>query len=92
MKQLEFFDIPSPCIGVCESGARGYCRGCFRSRAERQYWFQADDEAKRLIIRACQVRKLRFERAKSSLTSEPSPPQEALFPNLDEDFGSNSER
>lgn len=84
MKQLEFFDIPSPCIGVCESGARGYCRGCFRSRTERQYWFQADDEAKRLIIRACQVRKRRFERARTSPSSDPSPPQELLFPDPDE--------
>ena len=90
MKQLEFFDIPSPCIGVCESGARGYCRGCFRSRAERQYWFQADDEAKRLIIRACQVRKLRFERTQTSQSSEPSPPQETLFPDLDEEVGSKT--
>ncbi|WP_051207949.1 DUF1289 domain-containing protein [Saccharospirillum impatiens] len=88
MKQLEFFDIPSPCIGVCESGARGYCRGCFRSRAERQYWFQADDEAKRLIIRACQVRKLRFERTQNGQVSDPEPQQETLALISDEGLGS----
>ena len=62
MTQLEFFDIPSPCIGVCESGPRGYCRGCLRSRAERQQWHQLDAATKRLVIRACQIRKLRLAR------------------------------
>ncbi|MGL6013979.1 MAG: DUF1289 domain-containing protein, partial [Shewanella oncorhynchi] len=28
MEQLAFFDIPSPCIGVCVTDARGYCNGC----------------------------------------------------------------
>jgi predicted Fe-S protein YdhL (DUF1289 family) len=40
MQQLEFFAIPSPCIGVCESGPRGYCKGCFRSREERLHWLK----------------------------------------------------
>lgn len=62
MTQLEFFDIPSPCIGVCESGPRGYCRGCLRSRPERQQWHQLDAATKRKIIRACQIRKLRLTR------------------------------
>jgi predicted Fe-S protein YdhL (DUF1289 family) len=84
MKQLEFFDIPSPCIGVCESGARGYCRGCFRSREERQFWYQADDDAKRLIIRACQVRKLRYDRARSTqLPDTEAPAQDSLFPDAE---------
>ncbi|GLR71039.1 DUF1289 domain-containing protein [Agaribacter marinus] len=57
MQQLEFFDIPSPCIGVCESGPRGYCLGCFRSREERQHWHGIDDQTKRIIVRACNRRK-----------------------------------
>jgi len=36
--QLEMFELPNPCIGVCESGPRGYCRGCLRSRDERFQW------------------------------------------------------
>ena len=56
-QQLEFFDIPSPCIGVCESGPRGYCKGCFRSRDERLYWLKVDDATKRKIISACVRRK-----------------------------------
>lgn len=57
MRQLEFFDIPSPCIGVCESGPRGYCLGCFRSREERTHWHAVDDSTKRVIVQACTRRK-----------------------------------
>ncbi|GFD66971.1 DUF1289 domain-containing protein [Alteromonas sp. KUL106] len=56
-QQLEFFEIPSPCIGVCESGSRGFCKGCFRSRDERLYWLKVDDATKRKIISACVRRK-----------------------------------
>ncbi len=56
-QQLEFFEIPSPCIGVCESGVRGYCKGCYRSREERLYWLKIDDGTRRKIIGACQRRK-----------------------------------
>lgn len=76
MQQLEFFDIPSPCIGVCESGPRGYCRGCLRSRAERQQWHQLDAATKRLVIRACQVRKLRL--ARGALSAEDSAPDDVV--------------
>ena len=56
-QQLEFFEIPSPCIGVCESGPRGFCKGCYRSRDERLYWLKVDDATKRKIISACARRK-----------------------------------
>jgi hypothetical protein len=57
MQQLEFFAIPSPCIGVCQSGPRGYCHGCFRSREERLHWLDIDDQTKRIIVKACSRRK-----------------------------------
>jgi hypothetical protein len=57
MQQLEFFAIPSPCIGVCQSGPRGYCKGCFRSREERLHWFKIDDQTKRIVVKACNRRK-----------------------------------
>lgn len=60
--QLEFFEVPSPCIGVCESGPRGYCRGCFRSREERRYWFDVDDATRRHIVAACHKRKKAAQR------------------------------
>ncbi|MGQ8364769.1 DUF1289 domain-containing protein [Glaciecola sp. 1036] len=65
MQQLEFFDIPSPCIGVCESGPRGYCIGCFRSREERQHWHKVDDQTKRIIINACNRRKKMYQAKKN---------------------------
>lgn len=63
--QLELFAIPSPCIGVCQSGDNGYCMGCFRTRDERLYWLQVDDATKRAIISACHRRKSRAQRIAS---------------------------
>ena len=64
MNQLEFFEIPSPCIGVCEVNSKGFCKGCFRSREERLYWLQLSAEQKRQVVRLCQSRKARVLRAK----------------------------
>ena len=64
MKQIEFFDIPSPCINVCQAGARGYCVGCYRSREERQHWHLLESDVKRKIIKACVMRKKRADRGK----------------------------
>ena len=64
MEQLEFFDIPSPCVGVCISNNRGYCKGCFRSRDERQYWLKLSDAQKREVVRLCAQRKRKVWLAK----------------------------
>ncbi len=64
MNQLEFFEIPSPCIGVCEVNSKGFCKGCFRSREERLYWLQLSAEQRRQVVRLCQSRKLRVLRAR----------------------------
>ena len=80
MQQLEFFEIPSPCIGVCESGPRGYCVGCFRSREERLHWMAVDDETKRIIVRACNRRKKSFlARKNKNQVNEPNFEQGDLF-------------
>ncbi len=63
MSQLEFFDIPSPCIGVCEVNNRGYCKGCLRSRDERLYWLKLSAEQKREVVRLCRMRKARIQAA-----------------------------
>ena len=81
-KQLEFFEIPSPCIGVCESGPRGFCKGCYRSRDERLYWLKVDDATKRKIISACVRRKnavLAKLRKAQVLKGEESAEQFSLF-------------
>ena len=64
MEQLEFFDIPSPCVGVCIANNRGYCKGCFRSRDERQYWFKLCDAQMREVVRVCAQRKRKVWLAK----------------------------
>jgi|TARA_Y100000296_G_scaffold86180_1_gene125003 predicted Fe-S protein YdhL (DUF1289 family) len=81
-QQLEFFEIPSPCVGVCESGPRGFCKGCYRSRDERLYWLKVDDATKRKIISAC-VRRKKAVAAKlrkaQGLKSEETAQQIPLF-------------
>ena len=79
--QLEFFTIPSPCIGVCQSGPKGYCQGCFRSREERLYWLQIDDGTRRVILDACKRRKRYYQRRKSQSNnqSDTQPLQQGLF-------------
>ena len=57
--QLEFFDVPSPCVSVCETDVKGLCLGCFRNRDERLNWnsFTSDDKQK--VIKRCKQRKKR---------------------------------
>ncbi len=59
MEQLEFFEIPSPCIGVCQTDPRGYCKGCLRNRDERFNWLNLSDMQKNEVIRLCKQRKQR---------------------------------
>ncbi|PSW21353.1 DUF1289 domain-containing protein [Photobacterium sanctipauli] len=65
MEQLDFFTIPSPCVGVCQVNNRGYCKGCFRSREERFHWQNLTNEQKRNVIRLCKQRYQRILRAKN---------------------------
>jgi predicted Fe-S protein YdhL (DUF1289 family) len=62
LKQIEIFEITSPCIGVCQSGPKGFCVGCFRSREERLHWINLEQDVQSRIIKACSIRK---KRAKS---------------------------
>lgn len=61
MEQQELFPLSSPCIGVCESNNRGYCKGCLRNRDERLYWLQMNNLQKHHIIRLCQARRRKLE-------------------------------
>ncbi|WP_194756057.1 DUF1289 domain-containing protein [Aliidiomarina indica] len=61
MNQLEMFDLPNPCIGVCESGPRGYCRGCLRSRDERFNWHEKPEAERARILRLLADRQKRKE-------------------------------
>lgn len=77
-QQLEFFAIPSPCRGICQADARGFCRGCYRSREERFGWMNMDDTQKRDVLRLCRQRFLRLQRA-AKHNEETPPEQPSLF-------------
>ena len=51
------FPVPNPCIGVCQSNAKGYCMGCLRSRVERQKWNDLMPAEKMRILDLCALRK-----------------------------------
>lgn len=84
MEQLEFFDVTSPCISVCQVNNRGYCKGCFRSREERFDWLKFSSGQKREVIRLCQDRKrrvlaaVRKKQLELTLEEQPNPPQDSL--------------
>lgn len=63
MQQLDFFDVPSPCIGVCQMNANGYCRGCMRNRDERFNWMSFSVSQKKNVIRLCKQRYYRLQLA-----------------------------
>lgn len=56
MEQLEFFNVPSPCVGVCTVDDKGYCKGCMRNRDERFNWLTFTSAQKLYIIRLCRQR------------------------------------
>jgi len=66
--QLEFFDVPSPCVGVCQSNAKGYCLGCMRTRNERQDWTNLDNDNKQKVIKRCIQRKKRQKNKELNIT------------------------
>jgi predicted Fe-S protein YdhL (DUF1289 family) len=70
LKQIEIFEITSPCIGVCQSGPKGFCIGCFRSRDERVHWINLEQDVQSKIIKACASRK---KRAKAANRKKQSP-------------------
>ncbi|ELY3545684.1 DUF1289 domain-containing protein [Cronobacter turicensis] len=77
-EQLEFFPVPSPCRGICQSDERGYCRGCMRSRDERFNWQKMNDAQKQEVLRLCRQRTLRKLRAGRAEPDE-EPQQPSLF-------------
>ena len=73
MKQIEIFEITSPCIGVCQSGPKGFCVGCFRSREERLHWIKLEQDVQSKIIKACAQRKKRAIQIKKQKTINTDP-------------------
>ncbi|MFT2092394.1 DUF1289 domain-containing protein [Paraglaciecola sp. 2405UD69-4] len=61
MKQIEIFEITSPCVGVCQSGPKGFCLGCYRTRDERLHWIKLEEDVQSKIVKACGIRKKRAQ-------------------------------
>ncbi len=64
MDQLELFDLPNPCIGVCTSNNRGYCVGCLRSRDERFDWHNKPVAERARILKLLEQRRARRDAAR----------------------------
>ena len=64
MDQLELFDLPNPCIGVCENNSRGYCLGCLRSRDERFNWHNKPLAERSRILKLLEQRRARRDAAR----------------------------
>lgn len=82
MEQLEFFQVPSPCVGVCSVDDKGYCRGCMRKREERFRWLEMTAAEQLHVIKLCQQRyrrKMLAARPNTQSDEEPDNPQQELF-------------
>jgi uncharacterized protein len=75
--QLELFELPNPCIGVCQSNSRGYCIGCLRSRDERFNWHQKPAEERARILKLLAQRRARVA-AKAKKDGDSAPAGESL--------------
>lgn len=72
MEQLEFFSVPSPCIGVCRVDEKGYCKGCMRKRDERFNWLSLSPAQQRHIIKLCKQRYYRQQLAlRNNISTQP---------------------
>ncbi|WED22919.1 DUF1289 domain-containing protein [Vibrio sp. JC009] len=82
MEQLEFFSVPSPCIGVCSMDEKGYCRGCMRKREERFNWLSMTPAEQKHVLKLCRQRyrrKMQQGKVQPADLSEPINPQSDLF-------------
>lgn len=82
MEQLEFFNVPSPCIGVCTVDERGYCKGCMRKREERFNWLSMTPAQQLHVIKLCRqryLRKIRQGKSNPEDISSSTSPQQELF-------------
>lgn len=89
MKQIEIFEITSPCISVCQSGPKGFCLGCFRSRDERVHWINLEQDVQSKIIKACAARKKRAKAAQNRKKNPTETSPQLGF--LDDSFNQNNQ-
>ncbi|CUS49307.1 MAG: purine base/nucleoside efflux pump PbuE [Idiomarinaceae bacterium HL-53] len=83
--QIEMFALPNPCIGVCESGPRGYCVGCLRSREERFNWHNKPEHERADILKKLSHRQKRKQAFLAKLSKSETlgePHQQLSFDDL----------
>mgnify|MGYP005812403027 FL=1 len=79
MQQIEIFDIPNPCKGICLVNNRGYCKGCYRSRDERFSWNSLTNSQKKKVLSLCQQRYKRYLQQKNKVAqSSPQADQQGF--------------
>jgi hypothetical protein len=83
MEQMEFFEVPSPCIRVCTVDEKGYCQGCMRNRQERFDWLSMTSAQRLHVIKLCRGRyrrkMLKQHTQKVRADLEEDNPQQELF-------------
>ncbi|MGR4988371.1 DUF1289 domain-containing protein [Vibrio rotiferianus] len=82
MEQLEFFTVPSPCVGVCTSDEKGYCKGCMRKREERFNWLSFTPAQQLHVIKLCRQRyrrKVLAGKGKMEVPQDDASQQQDLF-------------
>jgi len=80
LEQIELFKVPSPCVGVCDSDAKGYCKGCMRNRTERFEWLNMSPSQQLHVIKLCRQRYYRkHKKTHVEMEIEENDPQQTLF-------------
>ncbi|MFA0054739.1 DUF1289 domain-containing protein [Vibrio echinoideorum] len=83
VEQLEFFQVPSPCVGVCSSDEKGYCNGCMRKREERFNWMSMTSSEQLHVIKLCRQRYRRKITKKNHLVGKPIEEEGSTSPQRD---------
>ncbi|MCG9555798.1 DUF1289 domain-containing protein [Vibrio sp. Isolate31] len=83
VEQLEFFQVPSPCVGVCSSDDKGYCNGCMRKRDERFSWMSMTPAEQLHVIKLCRQRYRRKIMKQNNLVGQPVEEEGSTSPQRD---------
>nr|WP_246624716.1 DUF1289 domain-containing protein [Oceanobacter mangrovi] len=75
LDQGELFEIPNPCVGICTSNNKGYCKGCLRSRQERFHWNDFTPNQRQLVINLCEKRRQKILAARVPKPAEEVVPE-----------------
>jgi len=67
-KALTPTPVRSPCVKVCEMDETvGLCKGCCRTRDERDWWVAYSDDQQREVLRRCEQRREALREGRADL-------------------------